>query len=649
MTVITLNPFDDVYVSGTPGDVINGVGGNDTLTASAGGNALNGGDGDDVLKGGAGNDTLTGDDTTNFSYRNILKGFGGNDVITSLSWYDQVDAGAGDDLVGSYAQQTSQVIDGGNGTDRVNILSLSGVNDPVNITFGSTFVCIIAGINGATYMNFESFEVILGIGANTIAGSNGNDRLLTAYLNHSNATVFFDAGFVRAGGGDDQVAFNGLTRVGSGIQRMNGGTGIDSLSWTGGEAVIGDLAIDALKGTMIADGLKFATFEQFETVSFTTYDPITGTFDYSGFSGTDSLRVGAQSSVIKTFGGDDFVSLTAGSGSVNGGSGNDFLRSDYPNGANVTLHGDQGDDLLFSGSGVAMLYGGDGADTIQADNSHSQVFGGNDDDTMSLSFVASQTGAGTALVDGGAGSDVLTLTLFPTTTALVLDLSTATITLANGAFITGVEGIRLLSSSGADDIRASNDARGALFNTIDGGFGNDTLRASGNGASLNGSFGLDVLLGAAGDDVLNGGFGADNETLRGNGGNDTLIGNSGRDVLVGGAGADSFTLTQYFESGITAITRDLVSDFKQAEGDKINLAGVDAMLVTGSLPNDTFVFIGAGPFSNVAGQLRYEKFNLAGTANDYTLVSGDLHGDSIADFTIEVKGLITFVATDFVL
>ena len=649
MATINLTEQDDTYASAVAGDVINGLGGNDTLTASAGGNALVGGDGDDVLNGGAGNDVLTGDSSTNFSYINILNGFGGNDVITSLSWDDQVNAGNGDDLVSSYAQRTSQVIDGGNGIDRLYVSSLSGVNDPVNVVVGAIFTFTVAGINGATYMNFESLEMVLGTGANTVTGGAGNDRLLTAYLNGSNGAVEFDAGFIRASGGDDTVAFNGVTRVGSGIQRMNGGTGIDALSWTGGAAAIADLTINAAKGNMVANGTKFATFAAFETVSFTTYDRVTGTFDYSGFSGTDTLRVGAQSSVIKTFGGDDFVSLTAGSGSVNGGSGNDFLRSDYPNGADVTLHGDQGDDLLFSGSGVAMLYGGDGADTIQADNSHSQVFGGNDDDTMSLSFVASQTGAGTALVDGGAGSDVLTLTLFPTTTALVLDLSTATITLANGAFITGVEGIRLLSSSGADDIRASNDARGALLNTVDGGFGNDTLRASGNGASLNGSFGLDVLLGAAGDDVLNGGFGADNETLRGNGGNDTLIGNSGRDVLVGGIGADSFTLTQYYETGFTATTRDLVSDFKQAEGDKINLAGVDAMLVSGSLPNDTFVFIGAGPFSNVAGQLRYEKFNLAGTANDYTLVSGDLHGDSIADFTIEVKGLITFVATDFVL
>ena len=72
------------------------------------------------------------------------------------------------------------MIDGGTGDDRLNVVSLNGVNDPVNVTFGTTFVFTIAGINGATYMNFESFEMALGTGANAITGGNGNDRLFTA-------------------------------------------------------------------------------------------------------------------------------------------------------------------------------------------------------------------------------------------------------------------------------------------------------------------------------------------------------------------------------------------------------------------------------------------------------------------------------------
>lgn len=649
MATINLTELADTHTSGTPGDTINGLGGNDTLTASDGGNSLNGGDGDDVLNGGAGNDTLQGDDTSNAGFINILNGFGGDDRIDSLSWSDQVNAGKGDDLVNSYAQRTGQVVDGGIGTDRLNVLSLNGVNDPVNISFGAVFVFTVKGINGATYMNFESVEMTLGTGANTLIGSNGNDRLFTAYLGGSNATVEFDAGFIRGEGGDDAVAFNGLTRTGSGIQRMNGGTGVDTLSWTSGDAVIGDLTINAAKGNMVANGARFATFAAFEVVNVRTWDPVSGNFDYTGFSGMDRVTAGGLSSSIATFGGNDLIEVSAGTATVNAGTGDDFLRISFPNGSAVTLNGDQGADTLIGGMGVATLNGGDGADNIQANNSHSQVLGGAGDDVLSLSFVQSQIGSGNALVDGGAGLDVVTVTLFPTSTAVVLDLSGPTLTLANGAFFTGVEGFRLLSTSGADDITASADARGALYNTIDGGFGNDTLRAAGEGVTFNGGFGADSLIGGAGDDVLNGGFGADTDTLNGFGGNDVLIGSSGRDILTGGKGADLFTLAQYYETGVTATTRDLIPDFAQAQGDRMDLAAVDAVLVSGSLPNDSFVFIGAAAFGNVAGQLRFEQVNAAGTANDITLVSGDLQGDGIADFSIEIRGLVTLVATDFVL
>lgn len=100
-------------------------------------------------------------------------------------------------------------------------------------------------------------------------------------------------------------------------------------------------------------------------------------------------------------------------------------------------------------------------------------------------------------------------------------------------------------------------------------------------------------------------------------------------------------------SGAAATERDLVSDFKQAEGDKIDLQLVDATPLTPS--NDSFIFIGAGPFTHVAGQLRYEAFDLAGTADDYTLVSADVQGDGLAEMAIKVKGLVFFVALDFLL
>lgn len=41
--------------------------------------------------------------------------------------------------------------------------------------------------------------------------------------------------------------------------------------------------------------------------------------------------------------------------------------------------------------------------------------------------------------------------------------------------------------------------------------------------------------------------------------------------------------------------------------------------------------------------------NLAGIANDRTIVEGDVNGDKKADFAIELKGLVTLSAANFVL
>jgi VCBS repeat-containing protein len=75
-----------------------------------------------------------------------------------------------------------------------------------------------------------------------------------------------------------------------------------------------------------------------------------------------------------------------------------------------------------------------------------------------------------------------------------------------------------------------------------------------------------ALVGANGPDNLVGTDGADN--LNGYGGNDTLSGGLGNDTLTGGADADSFI---YANGG----GADVITDFSHAQGDKIDLTGVD--------------------------------------------------------------------------
>jgi Ca2+-binding RTX toxin-like protein len=153
----------------------------------------------------------------------------------------------------------------------------------------------------------------------------------------------------------------------------------------------------------------------------------------------------------------------------------------------------------------------------------------------------------------------------------------------------------------------------------------------------------DRLSGGAGNDVLKGGAGSD--TLAGNVGDDFFVGGAGRDFLYGGDGRDIFYYGAVNESAAGSNNRDLVYDFQHGI-DKFDISKIDA---NGARAGDTFTFIGNAQFSGISGQLRFGYYNPAGTANDRTSIAGDTNGDRVADFQIELVGLKTISAIDFVL
>jgi hypothetical protein len=50
-----------------------------------------------------------------------------------------------------------------------------------------------------------------------------------------------------------------------------------------------------------------------------------------------------------------------------------------------------------------------------------------------------------------------------------------------------------------------------------------------------------------------------------------------------------------------------------------------------------------------AGELRYETVDQAGTANDRTIIYGDIEGNGTSDFQIELIGLYMLSSHDFIL
>jgi serralysin len=150
-----------------------------------------------------------------------------------------------------------------------------------------------------------------------------------------------------------------------------------------------------------------------------------------------------------------------------------------------------------------------------------------------------------------------------------------------------------------------------------------------------GGLGHDQIIGNQGANVLNGGAGRD-----------LLVGAGGQDVLWGGSGADTFDFNAVAES-VAGAARDVIRDFVAAM-DLIDLATIDADQ-DGTAGNQAFLFIGAVAFSGVDGQLRFGRYDYAGTASDLTVVSADIDGNKVADFDIAVSGLHKLTAGDFIL
>ena len=166
----------------------------------------------------------------------------------------------------------------------------------------------------------------------------------------------------------------------------------------------------------------------------------------------------------------------------------------------------------------------------------------------------------------------------------------------------------------------ATDAGGPL----DGTANNDIMKGGKGADELHGKDGNDLLTGGAGNDTLFGDAG--NDTLSGGDGNDVLQGGSGLNTLIGGGGADVFAFkTGDFANGLTK-DADLIVDFSHAQGDKIDLSGIDA--VAGTPADEAFTLIGSDAFHKVAGELRYE------ISGKNVLLLGDTNGDGIADVKV---------------
>jgi Ca2+-binding RTX toxin-like protein len=216
----------------------------------------------------------------------------------------------------------------------------------------------------------------------------------------------------------------------------------------------------------------------------------------------------------------------------------------------------------------------------------------------------------------------------------------------------------LVGNAGANTLQGwnGNDVLrgGAGADQLDGGAGIDTAsyytgtagvvvnlstsRGSGGEAQGDTLAGIENVSGSQGWDSMTGTTGANG--LQGWAGNDVLVGGRGADMLSGGAGADRFVYIGTADSPVGA-GADRITDFSHAQGDRIDLFAIDAN--SAAAGNQAFSFIGSALYTGVAGQLRFSVIG------GVTTVAGDVNGDKVSDFHIQLTGAMALVAADFVL
>jgi Ca2+-binding RTX toxin-like protein len=131
------------------------------------------------------------------------------------------------------------------------------------------------------------------------------------------------------------------------------------------------------------------------------------------------------------------------------------------------------------------------------------------------------------------------------------------------------------------------------------------------------------------------------DVLRGDASANLFRGRGGKDTLTGGGGADDFDFDAIAHSAAGA-HRDVVTDFAPA-ADDLDLSTIDARAETPAV-DDTFAFLAArGAAFTGAGQVRWHQ------SGGDTFVEANVDADNAAELQVELAGLRTLSAADFVL
>ena len=496
-----------------------------------------------------------------------------------------VSAGGGDDTV--YAWQIGADLDGGDGTDLIELLPGSGnvsldLLTGVSIGPGGTHAltgfedaearAVTVTLRGTDGANRLTAEGTLASGTLTVNGEGGDDSI--TLLGLADAVV-------HAGAGNDSIATlrQGVVTAWALTLVLDGGGGNDTLDFSddpsatvlsvdlGASAAVYGLfgdpgarsagtisGIENLLGRLAGKNILTGSEEANLLVGGGVADSLVGA------GGDDTLVGGGGTDTLKGGAGADVLRLTAPYGVAEGGEGEDVLglaglpgdftfhAEDLPNYViGLTYSGfERVEAALAAGAAGAKLVGGALVDTLDGAEGNDTLVGGQGSDVLrghggDDRFLIG-TLDGNDLVDGGEGTDTVVFALSDLTEGVNITLGFGFGPPGGGAIVPkpqlySIEKTSIELGTGDDTVTGGDAA-----DSVAGGDGNDSLEGGGGADSLEGGAGQDTLVDMS--------FG-NADTLMGGAGNDTIRAGGGPDSLDGGAGDDSITNQAFFYPGFT--------------------------------------------------------------------------------------------------
>ena len=596
LTIENLGDFGTLRLGSDSSSTMSFIGGGDSVTTGRGEHVMH------FESGYYGSVTSnSGNNTININLYAEIRSIGtsnGVDTVTVDGYVEQLNVGNGNDTVVIAGSGLVRNLDTAGGND---VIELNGSFGIVMAGSGDDVIFINSSSNASGYY---------------IGGEEGSDTFFLEPLNDPNGGCVIEGGY---DGGIDKLDLSGFT------SNLTVSLGRD-INWQNlGSAWVSLLAIEALVGGAGNDVLTGAS--DWESRN-NFLDGGLGNDTLNGLDGDDTLKGGAGAdSLIGGLGDDTYVTDGGDTITEAANAGTDTVQSS----ATITL-GANLENLTLTGSAAINGTGNTGSNILTGNSAANSISGGGGDDTI-IGGAGNDTldgGTGNDNLSGGSGNDRLTGGAGNET----LDGGTGNDSL------TGGDGIDTASYNGSAAAVTVNLSLTSAQNTV--GAGTDTLITIEN---LVGSAHNDTLTGNANANNLSGGSG--NDRLTGGAGNDRLIGGAGNDTLKGDAGNDVFIFNNVQESGTTAAASDVITDFVRGQ-DKIDLSAIDAFASTSA--NDTFIWRGTANFSsNTQGEVRFQRFDLAGTANDHTMIWIDNDADTGVEMAIRLTGLYNLTGSDFVL